>query len=208
MSDPRAGAMSPTRVAALKLLSLAVAVTLLVILRSPVTVTVGAVGAVALYVATRPGLRGLYQQVRPVRWFALVMIAFHVIVGRGSPDAWAAAATVTGTLVVTVALAGWVTATTSTTAILDVVERALTPLRFIGVDPVRAALMLALALRSLPIMADLATRTRDAARARGVDHSVRAQVVPLVVSGLRYADRLGEALVARGADDPVPDSAR
>ena len=50
-------------------------------------------------------------------------------------------------------------------------------------------------------IADLAARVREAQRARGVERSVRAFAVPLVVSALRHADALGEALSARGLDD-------
>lgn len=187
---------------AAKLIGLAVAIAVLVILRTPLAVAVGAVVTIALYVVSGLGLPTLFRHLRPMRWFVLVMMVFHVVVGSGTAAAWTGAVTVTGTLVVSVALAGWVTSTTPATAILDVIERAVGPLRFVGIDPARIALLLALALRSLPVMTDLAARIRDATRARGVEKSVRANVVPLVVSGLRHADRLGEALIARGADDP------
>lgn len=191
--------------AGVKLVALAAAVTVLVVLRSPVAVAIGTIATATVYRRSGLGWRALIQQLRPLRWFIMVMLAFHVAVGHTTAAAWVGAVTVTGTLVISVALAGWVTSTTPATAILDVIERALRPLRHMGVDPARVALVLALALRSLPVMTDLAGRIRDAARARGVDHSVRAHVVPLVVSGLRHADRLGEALAARGADDPSPE---
>lgn len=196
------------RLAGLKLAGLAVAVTVLVVVRSPVAVAVGAGTTAILYAWSRLGVETLARQLRPMRWFVVIMLVFHVVAGGATTAAWAGAVTVTGTVVIGVALAGWVTSTTSATAILDTIERAVRPLRLVGFDPARIALVLALALRSLPVMADLAARTRDAARARGVERSVRAQVVPLVVSGLRHADRLGEALVARGADDPTPSNSR
>src|SRR5690625_798857 len=167
--------------AALRLTGLAVAVTVLVILRSPLTVAIGVVGLVTIALVAGLGIRGLLRSVRPLRWIALLMIGFHVIVGQASTTAWADAITITGTLLVTVALAGCVTATTPSSAILDAVERALGPLRHVRVDPARIALVFALALRSVPVLHHLATGTRDAARARGVERSVRAQVVPLEI---------------------------
>lgn len=197
-----------SRRAGLKLVGLAVAITVLVVVRSPVAVAAGAGATAILYAWSRLGVKTLVRQLRPMRWFVVIMVAFHVVAGGATTAAWTAAVTITGTVVIGVALAGWVTSTTSATAILDAIERAVRPLRLVGIDPARIALVLALALRSLPVMAALAARTRDAARARGVERSVRAQVVPLVVSGLRHADRLGEALVARGADDPTPSHSR
>ena len=76
--------------------------------------------------------------------------------------------------------------------------------RSLGVDAERVALVLALAVRAVPVVTGLAAEVRDAQRARGLGASPRAYAVPLVVRSLRHADALGEALVARGLDDPPP----
>jgi biotin transport system permease protein len=52
----------------------------------------------------------------------------------------------------------------------------------------------------VPVVVEIGTQIRDAQRARGVT-SARAFAVPFVVRSLRQADALGDALVARGADD-------
>jgi biotin transport system permease protein len=69
------------------------------------------------------------------------------------------------------------------------------------VDADRVGLLLALSIRSVPVVAALAAEVRDAQRARGLTSSVRAFAVPLIVRALRHADQLGEALAARGVDD-------
>jgi biotin transport system permease protein len=51
------------------------------------------------------------------------------------------------------------------------------------------------------VLLELAAEVRDAQRARGLESSPRALVVPLLVRTLRRADEIGEALVARGAAD-------
>lgn len=159
-----------------------------------VAVAVGVL--LALYALARQGPRALWSQVRPLRWFVPVLLAVQV---------WTTgplgAAVLTTRLLVLVALAGLVTLTTPTSAILDALERALRPLGRLGVDSERVALVLALAVRSVPVIADLAGQVRDAQRARGRERDVRAFAVPLVVGGLRRADALGEALRARGLDD-------
>ena len=63
------------------------------------------------------------------------------------------------------------------------------------------SLLLALTLRSIPVVATLAVQVQEARKARGAERSVRAFAVPLVIRTIRYADRLGEALLARGVDD-------
>ncbi|ANC30761.1 energy-coupling factor transporter transmembrane component T family protein [Isoptericola dokdonensis] len=159
-----------------------------------VGVAVGVV--VLLYVLAGLGPRALWGQVRPLRWFVPVLAAVQVwTVGA------LGAAVLTTRLVVLVALAGLVTLTTPTSAILDALERALRPFERYGADADRAALVLALTLRSVPVLADLAGKVRDAQRARGRERDVRAFAVPLVVGALRRADALGEALRARGLDD-------
>jgi biotin transport system permease protein len=85
--------------------------------------------------------------------------------------------------------------------LLDVIARVLGPARAIGVDPDRVALLLALTIRAVPVIAATLDEARDARRARGLEHSTRALVTPVVVRTIRHADRVGEALAARGVDD-------
>jgi biotin transport system permease protein len=61
--------------------------------------------------------------------------------------------------------------------------------------------VLALTIRAIPVVSGLAQDVVEARRARGVERSARAFAVPLVIRSVRYADRLGEALAARGVGD-------
>ncbi|MER6944287.1 energy-coupling factor transporter transmembrane protein EcfT [Nonomuraea sp. NPDC000554] len=179
-----------------KLLGLAACCTVLVLLRSPVAMGGALVVVASLYAVSRVGVAAAWAQIRPVRWFAVALFAMQaVFVDLPS------AATSTLRIVLAVALAGLVTLTTRTSAMMACLERCLTPARFVGLDPFRLSLLLSLTIRSVPVVAALATRVREAQRARGVEWSVRAFAVPLVVSTLRHADALGEALSARGLDD-------
>jgi biotin transport system permease protein len=94
-----------------------------------------------------------------------------------------------------------VTLTTTTTDLVDTLVGGLRPLRRFGVDTERAGLLVALSIRSVPVVVGIAEEVRDAQRARGLTSSPRAYAVPLIIRSLRHADELGEALVARGADD-------
>lgn len=167
-----------------------------VFLDRPWQVGVGLGVALLGYVAAGIGWRPAVQQVRPLVWLVACIAVFHVLV-----SGWSRAFVVVGVIAMLVLLAGLVTLTTRTSDLVDAVVVACRPLRLVRVDPERVGLLLALAIRSVPVVVGLATEVRDAQRARGLTASPRAFAVPLLVRSLRHADRLGEALVARGVDD-------
>ena len=149
-----------------------------------------------LTAVARVGARAVLGQLRPdLPVLALIGLVQLWLSG------WRAAGTVTGTLAAGVAAAGLVTLTTRTQDLLDTVVQATRPLRVVGVDPERLALLLALTVRSIPVVAELAAEVRQARAARGAQRSIRAFAVPLLIRTVRHADRLGEALAARGVDD-------
>ena len=148
------------------------------------------------YLLARLSLRVALAQVRPLVWLSVFVGAFHVVA-----NGWSRAVVVVGVIAVLVLLASLVTLTTRTLEMVDAVVAAARPLRRVGVDPERVGLMLALGIRSVPVVVGLAEEVRDAQRARGLTASPRAFAVPLIVRSLRHADALGDALVARGVDD-------
>ena len=181
--------------ASAKLVGLLVLLAATLTLRSPVAV--GGAAAVTLLLYASAGLvQAVPAQVWPMRWLVLGLLAVQTLTAG-----WVAAVVFTGRLVVAVVLAGLVILTTRVVDLLDVFEHLLRPLRCIGVDAERVALVLALAIRTVPVVAGLAAEVRDAQRARGGPPSPRAFAVPFVVRSLRHADALGEALAARGLDD-------
>ena len=153
---------------------------------------IAAAVCVSCYAVRGVGLRALGRQVWTLRW--LVVVAFGIPAFFLGPEA---AAVGTLRIVAAVALAGLLALTTPATALLDVVERALRPLGAVGVDAERAALLLVVALGTVPTLARLAREVRDAQRARGA-RGIRLFVVPFLVLALRHADDLGDALTARG----------
>lgn len=182
--------------AGVKLLLLLVLGAASVLVDDPWVVAAGAALVAGAYAAAGLGPRVTLRQVRPLVWVLGLVAVFHVVV-----SGWERAVVVVGVIALLVLLAGLVTLTTPTQDLLDVIVRVLGPLRRLGVDPERVGLLLALSLRSVPVVIGLAEEVRDAQRARGLGASPRAFAVPLVIRALRHADTLGEALVARGVDD-------
>ncbi|MFJ2029585.1 energy-coupling factor transporter transmembrane component T family protein [Streptosporangium sp. NPDC087985] len=179
-----------------KLLGLVLAETGVLLLPGPGSVGAALVSVAGLYAAAGVPARLAWSQTRPILLIALFIGGFQMF-SAGLDRALV----VTGQLILCVSVAGLVTLTTRSSELLDVIERGCRPLRFLGVDGARVALVLALAIRAVSVTAALAQEVREAQRARGITNSPTAFAVPLLVRTLRHADNLGEALAARGVDD-------
>lgn len=177
----------------LKLLLLAV-VALAVSLYPHDALSIGAValGVGVLFIVAGVPWRVLGGELWRLRWLVLVLGgALWIFV---SPmTAWVS----TVKVVSLVLLATLLTMTTPMGALLDVLRRALMPLRRWGVDADAAAMTVMLTLTLIPVVSGFAAEIADAQRARGVRLGIRA-TVPLLVRTLRHADDVGDALVARG----------
>jgi biotin transport system permease protein len=161
--------------------------------------TLTAVVVVALVVARLPAAV-LTRQARAVLWFLVALFVLHSLV----TDVFTGTFTVLRLLTLVLA-AAVVTATTRVTEMVAVVERVCRPLQWVGVRPARIGLVIAMALRFIPLISERADRIREAQAARGGSvrgiRGLTTTVVPLLVQVLQLAHTVGEALDARGADD-------
>lgn len=173
---------------------------------SLLAVGIGGAAVIGLYVVGRIPVKVAWAQVRPI-----VLIMVTVFLMQWLLIGWYDAAVNCVRLVLLVALAALVTLTTRTTEMVATIERALRPLGRISlrgtrVDAARIGLLMALAIRSVPVLAEIATEIRAAQRARGIERSIRGFVLPFVIRTLRRTDSLGQALTARGMDDDGPSA--
>ncbi|MCW1250269.1 energy-coupling factor transporter transmembrane protein EcfT [Acaricomes phytoseiuli] len=76
-----------------------------------------------------------------------------------------------------------------------------TGLHRLGVDPERLALTTSLMFRSIPMLLGAYANVREAARARGLERSLRAHAIPTAVAAVGIAESTAEALAARGLGD-------
>lgn len=183
--------------AAVKLVLLVLAiVAATVLVRTPAQVLATGVVAAGLFLVARIPLRVLLAQLRPVLWMLLIIGVFQAVTASLN-----SAVVVCGVLLLSVALAALVTLTTRVTDMLDTVTHALRPLHRVGVDPDRVGLMLALAIRCVPLLTGIVREVAEARRARGLQWSLTALVTPVLVRALRTADAMGDALAARGVGD-------
>jgi biotin transport system permease protein len=194
--------------AGVKLLALA-GLAVLVFVVPTLPVAAGAllgVGAIGLAAARLP-VRLLARQARTVAVWLVALFVVNALV----TDALTGAITVLRLLALVLA-AAVVTATTRVTEMVRVVERICAPLRLVGVRPARIGLVIAMALRFIPLVAERADRIREAQAARGGTtrgpRGLATLVVPLLVQVLQLATTVSEALDARGADDVPPRPGR
>ncbi|WP_353816249.1 energy-coupling factor transporter transmembrane component T family protein [Agromyces sp. SYSU T00266] len=178
-----------------KLALLAAAVTATALVGSLPVLGIVAAATLGLFALARIPVRVAWRQVSPILW----VLAFAVPV-QWMFAGWETAATMGVRLVLAVALAAVYTLTTPVTATLDAMQVLLRPFAR-WVDPDRVGLALALAIRCVPLLADLVREVLEARKARGAEGSLTALAVPVIVRTLRTADHLGEALMARGVDD-------
>ncbi|MHA3725279.1 energy-coupling factor transporter transmembrane component T family protein [Leucobacter sp. HY1910] len=157
---------------------------------------------IGLALAAASGVRGAGLG-RVARGFALIGVPLFAF--QAWQHGWQQGFTVVGNLLALILAASAVTASTATNDMLDTVAWALRPLARTGIDPDRIALAFALTITAIPSILAIAAETRQAARARGLERSPRARIVPLVLRTVAHAQATGEALAARGAFEHDPD---
>ena len=177
-----------------KLAALAALGVALVVLRGPVSGLAALAGAALVAVVARLPVRSVVG-LAPIAGTALLVGAYQTW-QRG----WPLGVEVGADLLALVLAATVVTATTPTDRLLDLLARTVRPLdRWVSAESF--ALAVALMLRAIPALGRLFAEVRDAARARGLERSPRAQLVPFVIRAVARARLTGEALAARGIGD-------
>ena len=151
--------------------------------------------AIALLVSTLPPPAATLRGVAPV----LVIVAL-----TGGYQAWQGdtrlAVDLSADFVSLVCLALALTTSTPLDESMGLVSRAARPLRRL-IPPEALALVFSLTLRAIPELTRILGESRDAARARGLDRSPRAMLVPAGVRTVGYALDVGDAITARGLAD-------
>lgn len=110
-------------------------------------------------------------------------------------------------LVLLVLCSSLLTYTTTPVALTDGIESLLTPLKWVHFPVHELALIMSIALRMIPVLTEETNRIQNAQKARGADFESKNPVrrvmafvpvlVPLLISALRRADELGDAMEAR-----------
>ena len=161
------------------------------------------------------------RSLKPVAVFMAMIFSVHLLFTEGEPLVSLAPLPMRITregilrgLFVTWQFAGLVlaaavlTRTTSPSDLVGGIERLLRPFSRVGVPSQDIAVMIAMALRFMPMLMEEYDRLRTAQMARGADfttgglllrgRAIAALAVPLLLSSFRRADELAVAMEARG----------
>jgi len=181
--------------AAAKVLTVFTGGTLLFLTADLVVVGAALAAVVAAYALARIPWSVAAAQVRPVVVVLLALGAVQWLTAGG-----AAAALVCLRLVTLILLAALATLTTRVSEMVQVVERALRPLERVGVPAAKISLAISMALRFIPLLTRVVEEVREAQRARGLDRTMLALAVPVLVRALHTADQMAQAIDARSGD--------
>ena len=149
----------------------------------------------ALYRVCGFGWPVLAAQIKPMVWLLAIFFAVQLWLND-----WQAGLLVITRIAAIVMFASLVTLTTKTSDMLASLERAMRPLKPVGVNPEKVSLAISMVLRFIPVIATVASEIRDAQRARGLDRSILAMIVPLIIRTLKMADDVADAIEARSFD--------
>ncbi|PKQ26022.1 MAG: cobalt ABC transporter permease [Actinobacteria bacterium HGW-Actinobacteria-4] len=147
----------------------------------------------ACYAVRGAGMGALVRQGIAIRWILAVTLAGQLLF-LGAETGVANTVRICAAVVIS----GLLALTTPVSELLEALERGLSPLARLRVDPQRAALTIAVTLSTLPVLVRLEREVREAQNARGGGRSLRLFAIPFLVVSLKHADALGDALTARG----------
>lgn len=153
--------------------------------------------ALAVVLITYPLCRlpwsSAWAQIRPTIWILLA-----IFIAQALLNTWQLGVFVVARFAVLLLLAGLLVLTTRASDMIDGIERGLPFLRPIGVNPAKVSLALSLALRFIPVLAQITKDVREAQRVRGLETSIVALAIPLIVRTLRMSEDIADAIEARG----------
>ena len=179
------------------------------------------VALILLLLSCQIGLGAIYKNLKPIFWFVVFTALFHLIFsGHNDPEkilrlgsvsvsrkAIEMAIIFSGRIVVFVLATFLISLTTSPISISEAVVSLVKPLRYIGVPVYDLGMIMFIALRFIPVLADEVETVRKAQVIRGVEFSGNlwqrikrssALILPVFYSALRRADDLSTAIETRG----------
>ena len=197
------------------------ALSLLIFAATPVGIALISLFLAVLIRTARLTLTQTAAALKPVAFFMAVIFLMHLFTTEGEPlfafsflpvtitrEGLARGAQVTWQFAGLVIGAAILTMTTLPSDLVGGIERLLRPLSRVGVPSQEIAVMIAMALRFMPMLLEEYDRLRMAQTARGADFStggvtdrmraVALLAVPLLLSAFRRADELVTAMEARG----------
>ena len=207
---------------ALKIILTIAYIVVLFFLHKPLTYAAFFVFTTALILMSGVSVKIILKGIRPMLWILIFTALINLFMTQGetvfsiplrafsiniSREGIVLAATMTIRLLFLIVGASLLTLTTSPLQLTDGIEKLLQPLRPLKVPSYEIAMMMTIAIRFIPTLAEETDKIIKAQTARGADFETgnilrRAKamvpiLVPLFVSAFRRADELATAMEAR-----------
>lgn len=165
---------------------------------------IGALFVVGLYLSVSLSFARLgAARLRPLAFVIAIIALYQIYVGH-----YEQGAVICLKIVSAVALANLVTMTSRLDAIIAVVEKLTAPLRHIGLPPRMVAVSVGLVMRFTPVFLQKGNSLHEAWRARSAKRPNHRLLVPLALGALDDADRVADAIRARGGLTDRSEKAR
>jgi len=140
--------------------------------------------------------REALRRLKFLRMFLLVLITIAVI--QAMTTSWLAGAISVIRLLIMILMADLVTLSSTMQAMMDALQPVLKPFRYIGLNPRKLALAVALVMRFIPFLLAIWRERDEAYRARTGRKANWRLIAPFLAETLRLADKVAETLDARG----------
>lgn len=163
---------------------------------SPWVSSVLLIAALAMLAACRVPLGYSWRLPSGLWLLVAVMSGYQLVLGQ-----WQQAVVIGANLLTAVYASRLLTMTTPGPVLIDALVDGLRPLRPLKVDPERLGLVVAVMIRSVPMLLDSFDQVRQAARARGQERNLLLLAAPVVVRAVGFAHATGAAMAARGLGD-------
>ncbi len=158
-----------------------------------VVLALALLGVVALYASVDGALRKGAWLMKPILWIVGIIWIFHAFRGE-----YVAGSVVCLRLLVLVGLANFVTLTSRLSDMIDLFLWLLSPLALLGVRTGAIGLAFGMVMRFTPVLIERAGQLTQSWRARGGKRASWRIILPLFITVVDDADRVAEALRARG----------
>lgn len=166
-----------------------------VLIDNPEAITAFALAWLLLLISTRPPAMSTVRTLTGLAIVSVVSGLYSFLTGD-IDQAIIIAAGIFGLACLALAISS----STATGEILDLATRMARPFRWI-VPTQAVGLMVALMVRAIPEVARIYSESHESARARGLERSWRATLIPTVTRSVGFAIDLGQAMHARGVSD-------
>lgn len=137
--------------------------------------------------------RYFWQQLKLGLWFAGFLFIIQWIVND-----WTLGILIGVRLLTLLLLAALLTLTTPMSVLLDTLNWSLQWLKYLHINPKKVSLAISLTLRFIPVIQQITEEVREAQKVRGLEKSVIALAIPVIIRTLKSADDIADAITCRG----------